>query len=365
LTWKQVLAWRLRRHLLDSVSTGSVAAVVGRLGSVPAYPDTTAELTVGRRRSGSRLGDVARALAAGEVFKTYAFRGATHLLTPEEGGSYLALRASGRQWELPSWQETYGLTPADWPAFRETVRDSVADEPLTRQELQVAVGRHRRFRDAAAGLSSGSDTLLKALMWQGDLCFGPTRDGEATLQSLDRVARWAGLPSLDEAGRAAVEAYVRTYGPTTADGVQYHLGAGLSASRRALRGWLGDLSDRLSTIEVDGEDVLVFADDVADLTSTTVAPTVHLLPAGDPWVMGPGTADPQVVPQARRQLVTRGANLVLAGGVVAGTWTRKAGTLTVVWFREAEPPDQDLLAEEAARLAGILDTELALTVTSG
>ena len=54
--------------------------------------------------------------------------------------------------------------------------------------------------------------------------------------------------------------------------------------------------------------------------------------------MGPGTADPHVVPPAHRQLVTRGANLVLAGGVVAGTWTRKAGTLTVAWFGEAAHP---------------------------
>ena len=111
--------------------------MVGRLGAVPAYPDTTPELAVGLRRSGSRFGDVARALDAGEVFKTYAFRGATHLLTPEEGGAYLALRASGRQWELPSWQETYGLAPGDWPAFRETVREAVAEGPLTRQELSV------------------------------------------------------------------------------------------------------------------------------------------------------------------------------------------------------------------------------------
>jgi DNA glycosylase AlkZ-like len=363
-SWKQALAWRLRRNLLDSVSTGSVAAVVGRLGAVPAYPDTTRELAVGRRRSGSRPGDVASALDAGEIIKTYAFRGATHLLTPAEGGAYLALRASGRQWELPSWREAYGLAPADWPAFRETVRDAVADEPLTRRELQAAVGRHSRFRDAAAGLTSSSDTLLKPLMWQGDLCFGPARDGEATVQSLHQVARWAGLPSVDEAGRTVVEAYVRTYGPTTADGVQYFLGAGLSAGRKALRGWLDDLSDRLVTIDVDGEDVLLFADDVADLTATTVAPTVRLLPAADPWVMGPGTADPHVVPPARRQLVTRGANLVLADGVVAGTWKRKAGTLTVVWFGEAERPDHDLLGEEALRLAGILGTELALDVTS-
>ena len=77
----------------------------------------------------------------------------------------------------------------------------MAEEPLTRQELSVAVGRRRRFRDAAAGLKSDSDTLLKALMWQGDLCFGPARDGEATVQGLHRIARWAGLPSVDDAGR--------------------------------------------------------------------------------------------------------------------------------------------------------------------
>jgi hypothetical protein len=364
LTWEQALAWRLRRHLLDPVGTCSVSDVVGRLGAVPAYPDTTPELTVGLRRTGSRLGDVARALDAGELIKTYAFRGATHLITPEEGGIYLALRASGRQWELPSWQEAYGLAPADWPAFRTVVREAVADGPLTRGQLRLSVERRRRFRDAAAGLDSSSDTLLKSLMWQGDLCFGPVRDGEATVQSLHRVARWAGLPDVDEAGRKAVEAYVHTYGPTTADGVQYHLGAGLSAGRKALRGWLDDLSDRLVTVDVGGEDLLVCADDIDDLTSTIAAPTIRLLPAADPWVMGPGTADTHVVPAAHRQAVTRGANLVLADGLVAGTWTRKAGTLTVAWLAGADPPDQELLREEATRLAAVIGTELELRLTA-
>jgi hypothetical protein len=206
------------------VGTSTVGAVVGRLGAVAAYPDTAPELAVGLRRAGSRLGDVARALHAGEIFKTYAFRGATHLLTPKEGAAYLALRASGRQWELPSWQEAYGLAPDDWPVFRETVREAVAEGPLTRQELSAAVGRRPRFRLAAAGLISTSDTLLKALMWQGDLCFGPVRDGEATVQGMDAVARWSGLPSIDDAGRWAVEAYLCTYGPASVDRVQYYLG---------------------------------------------------------------------------------------------------------------------------------------------
>ncbi len=364
LTWGQALAWRLRRHLLDPVGTFSVRDVVGRLGAVPAYPETTPEFAVGIRRTGSRFGDAASALDAGEVFKTFAFRGATHLLTPEEGGAYLALRASGRQWELPSWQETYGLAPGDWPAFREAVREAVAEGPLTREELAVAVARLRPFRAAAAGLVT-SFALLKALMWQGDLCFGPAREGEGAVQGMHQVKRWAGLPDIDDAGRWAVEAYIRTYGPTNADGVQYYLGAGLSAGRKALRGWLDDLSDRLVTVDIDGEDLLLFADDVDDLTSTVTSPTVCLLPAADPWVMGPGTANPQVVPPAHRQQVSRGANLVLANGVVAGTWARKKGTLSVAWLEDTDPPDLNLLEQDAARLAAILDTELDLNVTSG
>jgi hypothetical protein len=364
-SWDQALAWRLGRQLLAPVGAGSVADVVRRLGAVPGFPDATPELAVGLRRIGAHRGDVALALEAGEILRSYAFRGATHLLTPDEGGTYLALRASGRQWELPSWQETYGLTPDDWPAFREAVREAVVDEPRTRRELAGAVGRKRGFRDAAAGLTSGSDTLLKALMWQGDVCFGPDRHGEATVQGMHRIAAWAGLPSFDEAGRAAVEAYIRTYGPTTADRVQYYLGEGLSAGRKALRGWLDDLADRLVVLDVEGEDLLVLASDVDDLTSTTVSPTVRLLPAADPWVMGPGTADHHIVPPAHRQLVTRGANVVLANGVVAGTWTRRAGTLSIAWLGEGGRPDQELLRDEADRLAAFLGIELKLSITAG
>jgi DNA glycosylase AlkZ-like len=183
------------------------------------------------------------------------------------------------------------------------------------------------------------------------------------VEMCDWLARWAGLPDIDDAGRWAVEAYVRTYGPTSADSVQYYLGAGLSAGRKALRGWLDDLSDRLVTVDIDGEDMLLFAGDADDVVSAEVSPTVRMLPAADPWVMGPGTADPHVVPPANRQPVTRGANLVVARGAVAGTWTRKAGTLTVAWFGEANPPEHDLLVEEASRLAAVLGTELDLSVT--
>jgi len=114
LTWLGALAWRMRRQLLDPVGATSTADVVSTLGAVASQPDpAAAELGVRTRRQRSRRGDVARALDEGRVIRTFAFRGATHLMTPDEAGVYLALRAASRMWERPSWQSHYQLTPAE------------------------------------------------------------------------------------------------------------------------------------------------------------------------------------------------------------------------------------------------------------
>ena len=235
LNWSQALAWRMRRQLLDPVGTESVVGVVRRLVAVPAQADAAAELAIRARRVRSRSGEVARALAEGRIIKTFAFRGATHLMTPEDGGTYLALRAASRMWELPSWETFYGLAPSDWPLFREAAREALAGGPMTRDELGAAVTARPKFRHLGFAFADGAGTLLKPLAWQGDISFGPSRNGRATFQRLDGNPRWKGLPDLDEAGSRAVEAYFRAYGPATLHHVQYWLGeaaSGLSPGSR-------------------------------------------------------------------------------------------------------------------------------------
>ena len=95
----------MRRQLLEPVGSESVEGVVRRLGAVQAQFDPATELAVRTRRQRSRPGEVARALADGRIIKTFAFRGATHLMTPEDAGVYLALRAASRMWELPELAE--------------------------------------------------------------------------------------------------------------------------------------------------------------------------------------------------------------------------------------------------------------------
>ena len=360
VTWPRALAWRMERHLLAPVGTEPAAGVVRRLGAVLSMDESLAELAVQTRSSASRPGDLAAALAGGEVIKAYAFRGSMHYLSPEEGGIYLALRSAGRQWELPSWVEYYRLTAAEWPDFRAAVRAALSDRPLTVGELGQALSGQRAYRHLKPVFDEGAGTLIKPLSWQGDLSFGPPRDGQRTLQRLDHNPRWPGIPDLDDAGPRAVVAYFRTYGPATIEHLHYWLGNGLSAGRKRLDSWVDGLGDRLVPIDVDGSVAYVVREDVGALAATDPSEAVRFLPGHDQWVMGPGTKDTHVTPPARRDLVTRKANPVIAGGVVCGTWARKGDEVTVSWLDERRRP-QRAIEQETARLAAALGTDLRLT----
>ena len=362
ITWAQALGWRMGRHLLDPVGSASVADVVRRLGAVLAMDQSLAELAVRTRRGASRPGELAQALADGTVIKAFAFRGSTHYLSPEDGGVYLALRAAGRQWELPSWVDFYQLVPADWPDFRAAVRDALEAGPLTLRELGEALTRRRAYRHLKPVFDDGAGTLVKPLTWQGDMSFGPPRDGQPTFQRLDTNPRWAGIPDLDDAGPRAITAYLRSYGPATTDHLHYWLGSGLSAGRRRLDRWISELGDRLVAVDVEGTTAYVVAGDVESLAAARPSDAVRFLPGHDQWVMGPGTKDIQVTPPRQREAVTRKANLVVAGGVVRGTWSAKGDQLTVAWRDRAQQPPGHALEQEAQRLAAILAKDLHLTV---
>ncbi len=362
VTWPQALTWRMQRQLLDPVGSESVAGVVRRLGAVLSMDESLAELAVRTRRTSSRPGELAKALTEGHVIKVFAFRGSMHYLSPKEGGIYLALRANGRQWELPSWVEYYGLAASDWPEFRAAVREALSDGPMTLDELGQAVTRRRAYRHLRAVFDDGAGTLVKPLTWQGDMSFGPPRDGRPTFQRLDTNPRWQGIPSVDDAGPRAIEAYVRTYGPTTLEHVHYWLGNGLSAGRKQLDRWFAGLGDRLVPVDVDGTAAYVAREDLDALEAAVPSEAVRFLPGHDQWVIGPGTKDIHVTPSARRTLMTRKANPVVAGGVVCGTWAHRGDNLAVTWLDGQRRPDAQLV-EEAARLAGILGRDLRVDLT--
>lgn len=357
----------MQRHLLDPVGTLSVPAVVRRLCGVQAQVASSAELAVRVRRRSSRRGEVGRALAEGRLIKTWAMRGTLHLLTPEDAGPFLSLMASGRSWVRPSWQRYFGVTPKLMDDLSAAVREALEGPPLTREELTAAVTRRRGLRHIGDALGSSWGTLLRPAAWHGDLCFGPSRGARVTFTRPELAStRWRGLPDPEEAAPAVILAYVGAYGPATTGAFSRWLAGGWFGVRQ-LRAWFGALGDRLAEVEVDGERAYVLAEHLDTLASTKPTAAVRLLPGFDQYVLGPGTGDGRVTPARRRSAVSRQAGwispVVVAGGVVCGTWELDGAQARVSWFGEAGRPPQRGLAAEVARLSAILDRDLRAVIT--
>lgn len=366
ITWRQALAWRMQRQLLDPPGDLPAEQVVDRLCGVQAQVASSAELAVRVRRVSSAPREVSRALSEGRLIKTWAMRGTLHLLTPENAGAFLSLIAAGRSWERPSWQRYFGVTPAQIEVLRGAVREALDGRCLTREELVDAVTAQRGLGHLGEALRSGWGTLLKPLAWQGDLCHGPSRGTHVTFMRPDAASpRWAGLPEPEEAAPQAIAAYVRAYAPTTVEAFGNWLAGGWFGKRK-LRAWFHALGDRLAQVEVDGETAHALAEDVDELAAARPSRTIRLLPGFDQYVLGPGTGDGHVVAAARRAAVSRQsgwiAPVVVTGGVVTGTWELDGDTVRVAWFGEAGRPPRALSAE-VARLAALLERDLRASVT--
>ena len=250
--------------------------------------------------------------------------------------------------------------------LRGAVRDALEGTTLTREELVEAVVAEPGLGHLGDGLRSGWGTLLKPLAWQGDLCFGPSQGSRVTfMRPEDASPGWGGLPDPDEAVPVAMASYLAAHSPASSESFGNWLSGGWFGKRR-LRAWFEALGDRLTTVEVDGESRFVAAEDVDDLASARPSTTVRLLPGFDQYVLGPGTGDGHVVPVSRRSAVSRQSGwispVVVAGGVVCGTWGLKGDELRVGWFREAGRMPRKALEAEFARLSSILDRDLHASV---
>lgn len=360
----RALGWRLRRHALESERAADATDAIRRVVALRGWPADSAELAVAVRSARPRLGALDEALETGELIRSYAFRGGSYVMAPEAAMPVLVARTATRVWESDRYQRQGGFAIDDWQPLRGAVADALGAGPLTRREIAARLERMPALAHLASAARSGagSDALYKPLHWWGDICFGPEREGQSTFRLLHGSAGWPGEPDLDEAGRQACRDYLRAYAPATPANVAYWLADGLSVPKRRLEGWLHDLGDEVATVEVDGEPMLVLADDVDGLLEAEATDPVVLLPGFDPWVMGPGTADARIVPPQRRALATKGANLVLHSGVVAGTWKQRGGELRVGWFEERGPAPAAALESAAEAIAGIRDEPLSVAV---
>lgn len=359
----RILAWRLRRHALEPVAGTSVADVADRVVALRAWPQNAAELAIAVRQSQPRQGALERALESGEVMRSYAFRGGSYVFTPAVAADLLRLRGTTRVWETSRYQRQGGFELDDWEPLRDAICDILADGPKTRQEIGAQLARIPALGDLSTGASgAGADSLYKPLHWWGDISFGPERGGQSTFRLVRGDPGWPGLPDLNAAAHRAIAHYLAAYGPATLENLNYWFCEGLSVPRSRLFAWLEELGTLVTVVEIEGFDAFVLTADLDEIDATKPTGVVRLLPGYDPWVLGPGTADTRILAPDRRAVASRGANLVIRGGLVTGAWRPRERIVTVSWFDEAGPPPGTLLEADLQRLSAFSGHELDLTV---
>lgn len=329
-TWSRVLAWRMRRQYLSGGGEADPVAAARRLAGVQAQVASSAAEALRLRGAAPP----AAALAEGSLLKVWAMRGTLHLLPRERAAAFLALCATVRTWERPSWIKVSGVSPAELAALAEAAREALEGAVLTREELAAAIIERTGSAHLREALASGWGSLLKPLAWWGVLCHGPARGTKITFMA-------PGLgeaPPAEQAAPVVIADFLGAHGPATPEMFDAWLTRGTSR-RGELRSWFAAAADGLEQVAVDGTPMYVRADQVDDLLTGPPAPEVALLGAFDPYILGGGTNCAALIPPEHRARVSRTAGwiapVVLHEGRVAGTWDPQTGG-TELWGQVPE-----------------------------
>ncbi|MCU1440687.1 MAG: hypothetical protein JWP85_1684 [Rhodoglobus sp.] len=271
-----------------------------------------ARWSVGLRLPGSTDAAIERALASGEIVRSWPMRGTLHLVAPEDLGWMLAI-SSARQ--------------AKWAAKRRGDL-SITDRELVRAgdiAVELMSGGHAVRRDrlldawAAAGIPTTGQRgyhLLWNLGHAGLTVFGPSDGKQPTFTLLEE---WISQPRRLEGDEALGEfaaRYFRSHGPATVQDFAWWASSTLGDARKALAIAAGGLVER----EFGGTPHY-FAPGLEPATSAAYA-----LPGFDEYMLGYRDRSAALAADFSDRIVPGNNGMFLAtivvDGEIVGTWRR-------------------------------------------
>jgi Winged helix DNA-binding domain len=363
LTWPQVLAFWLQRHVLEERAVrGNLLAVVSRICGVHAQVMSSAELAAWARIDGLDSGDVSAALWQERILvKVWAMRWTLHLFSAVDFPLYAgAFRAFGH-FRREKWLKSVGITADDMNALLEDFRVTLTGDGLTREQLADAVAQHTGRPYLREKLLGGWGTLLKPGAYQGHLVFGPSSGQNVTFVS---PRHWLGeFPELDtaDARLEILRRYLYAYGPATPGDFASWWGAARADARKLFRA----LGEELIPVSVDGWDAWALRTDADGLQAAQPSQAVRLLPGFDPYTLGLRRECEAALSAVHKGRVFRQQGwisaVVLVGGYVVGVWNyevKKARVaVTVEPFEPLSPAIRAGIEQEAARLGLYFNAE--------
>ena len=347
-----------RQGLLESISGTSIPDAVARVGSLQAQHPEWPPIALWARMGDDAVPGLAAALANRSVV-----RGALMRITVQ------VVRAD-HFW--PVVRVTQGLRAAQFKTlFKADVADSQLGRRLTQTHGAVRAALREqplRIRDMDAIMKAGAPELADApnrMHWRHLAASIPLVhvpfDGEGYGRSRYAAAEdWIGPPppDLDDATAAQLiaERYLAAFGPASIDDLMSYVGKRGSPAR--WRAAIVALGDRAVTFTADDGRIL-YDLAAAPRPDEEVAAPPRMLARWDSLLLSHAASRRErVIADADRPRVyTKNADVLptlLVDGMVAGTWDRTGGTVTLQPFRRLDRAARASLEEQATRLAKLL-----------
>ena len=352
LAAREVGVWRLAAQGVLP-RAGSAAEVVRRLGAVQAQ-DLRAAATAVALRTAAGADDLARALEAGEVVRSWPMRGTLHLIGGGDLRWVLRLCAQRTVTASARRRAELGIGDADLAVALQCAQELLTGtRGASRADLLAA------FERAGQGTAAGRGYhLLFHLSATGALCQGPLLGREQAFVLVEEWLPAAGAPDGPERVGDAEEAaarwaarYLRGHGPASAADFAGWAKLPLGLARRAFAAVRGEFE----AVEVDGVEHLVDPA-VAGLVAAhrRALRGLHLLPGFDEFLLGYAHRG-HVLAAEHAARVVPGGNGVFRGtlvsaGTVVGTWVRAGDGITADWFGQPTAAQTAALQRRAAAL---------------
>ena len=363
LTWKQAIAWHVKRQHLDRrVPRRRLVQVTSELCGLHAQVMSSAHLTALCRIEGLQPGDIGKALWQNQkLIKTWAMRRTLHLLPADEYRMWLSAFGLYTDTKSPAWLAFFGITREELDAITEAVPQALTDKLLTRQELASEITRLTGLKKVRDKLCLGWGSLLKPACYKGYLCFGPNR-GQQTQFALPAPMNGDAVISPGAIARK----YLAAYGPATTRDFSRWLYGG--TGNRVARDMVAALGDEVVEVDIEGTNAWMLRKHVRSALQTGPAQMVRLLPAFDQYVFAAGLRSAQVLPGDFRGRVYRNQGwfspVLLVDGRMDGIWRfdQKGNRLvvTIEPFVELKTRVKRAVGDEAARLAEFMESPLEL-----
>jgi hypothetical protein len=327
--------------------------VVSHLGGIQAQDYAGAKWSIGVRLSGSGEEKIEKAIASGEIIRTWAHRGTLHLLAAADAAWLLPLLATS---VFAANQRRYRELDLDEQTFTRSNRLITGilarrSRPLPRSKLCELLEKD--------GIRTGGQRayyLLQRAGLEGLLCLGPAEGREATYKALAVESPPPEAMERDRATAELIERYFTSHGPAMIQDFSWWSGIPVSLVRTILRNHLLPQS-----IISEGKDLWAGKDQ--PVVPACATGSAWLLPPFDEYLLGYKNRN-EVLDPAFAKTVNAGGGMMkptlIVNGRVAGIWKQIGRkdriTIFVEPFHELADNEVRLLAQAADRYGRFYNT---------